>query len=66
MDRTRQMKRNNKLEEEKKYYIERIKEDSAKLHQLKTDAENLEEFAREQYYMKKDDEDIYIIVEEDD
>ncbi|MFP4448731.1 MAG: FtsB family cell division protein [Bacteroidota bacterium] len=66
MDRTRQMKSNNKLEDEKTYYLERIEEDSTKLHQLKTDADNLEEFAREEYYMKKDNEDIYIIVEEED
>ncbi|MFO8233848.1 MAG: septum formation initiator family protein [Bacteroidales bacterium] len=65
VDRVRQMQRNTKLEDEKAYYLDKIEEDSAKLHQLKTDAENLEEFAREQYYMKKDDEDIYIVVEEE-
>ena len=32
---------------------------------LKTNNENLEKFAREQYLMKKDNEDIFIIVEED-
>ena len=64
-DRVRQMKRNDKLEQEKEYYLDKIKEDSTKLHQLKTDIENLEEFAREEYFMKRDNEDIYIIVEED-
>ena len=33
-----------------------------KLHQLKTDDHNLEKFAREQYMMKKSDEDLYIIL----
>jgi cell division protein FtsB len=64
VDRARQLQRNEKLKQEKEYYLDKIKEDSTKLHQLKTDIENLEEFAREEYYMKKDDEDIYIIVED--
>ena len=64
IDRVKQLNRNEKLKKEKAFYIEKIKEDSTKLHQLKTDRENLEEFAREQYYMKKKDEDMYIIVEE--
>jgi cell division protein FtsB len=64
IDRVKQLNRNEKLKKEKAFYIEKIKEDSTKLHQLKTNEENLEEFAREQYYMKKKDEDIYIIVEE--
>ncbi len=66
LDRVHKMQRNNKLTQEKEYYLEKIKKDSTKLHQLKTDEENLEEFAREEYYMKKDNEDIYIIVEEED
>jgi cell division protein FtsB len=64
IDRVKQLNRNEKLKKEKAFYNEKIKEDSTKLHQLKTNEENLEEFAREQYYMKKKDEDIYIIVEE--
>ncbi|MCK7537792.1 MAG: hypothetical protein MZV63_45995 [Marinilabiliales bacterium] len=32
------------------------------LHELKTDNQNLEKFAREQYRMKKPDEDLYIIL----
>ncbi len=64
IDRVKQLNRNENLKKEKAFYIEKIKEDSTKLHQLKTNEENLEEFAREQYYMKKKDEDIFIIVEE--
>ena len=66
IDRVKQLNRNENLKKEKAYYKEKIKQDSTKLHQLKTDEENLEEFAREQYYMKKKDEDIYIIVEEEE
>lgn len=55
----------NRLEQEKTYYIEKISEDSAQLELLKTDKETIERYAREQYLMKKDDEDIFIVVEKD-
>jgi cell division protein FtsB len=51
---------------DKIYYQQRIEEDKRKLRELKTNNENLEKFAREQYYMKKDDEDLFIIVSEED
>ena len=49
------------LERDKNYFIERIKQDSTRLNELKTDNDNLEKFAREQYFMKRDNEDIFII-----
>ena len=54
----------HELEEEKQYYLERIEEDSRRLNELKTDRDNLEKFAREQYFMKKENEDVFVIVEE--
>ena len=54
----------NVMEEQKQYYFEKIKADSARLYQLRTDNENLEKFAREQYLMKRDDEEVFVIVEE--
>ncbi len=51
-------------EAEKEYYLNRIEVDSKKLNELKTNDANLEKFAREQYLMKKPNEDIYLIVEE--
>jgi cell division protein FtsB len=54
----------NQLIEEKNYYLIKIEEDRKRINELKTDADNLEKFAREQYLMKKDDEDIFIIVDE--
>mgnify|MGYP000246937999 CR=1 FL=1 len=66
VDRVRQMNRHEELQEEKKFYLQKIREDSVKLHQLKTSEKNLEEFAREEYYMKKENEDLFIIVEEAD
>lgn len=55
----------NKLEKEKNYYQEKIKSDNKKILELKTNKKNLEKFAREQYLMKKKNEDIYIIINKD-
>jgi cell division protein DivIC len=52
----------HKLKTDREYYMNRIEEDKKKLHELKTDNHNLEKFAREQYHMKKADEDLYIIL----
>ena len=65
IDRVKELNHLRQLEKDKKYYIERIDADSKRLEQLRTNNENLEKFAREQYLMKKDNEDIFIIVEED-
>lgn len=52
-----------KIQHEISYY-KRISSDSQeKMSQLKTDAQSLEKFAREQFLMKKDNEDIFIIEE---
>jgi len=55
----------NQLLEEKDYYMKKIEEDRKRIQELKTNNENLEKFAREQYLMKKDNEDIFIIVDGD-
>lgn len=53
------------LLQQKEYYKGRIKSDRQKLEDLKSGKENLEKFAREQYYMSKPDEDVFIVVEEE-
>lgn len=55
----------SRLEEEQVYYQERIAEIEATEAELFTNEESLEKFAREEYNMKKDDEDLFIIIEED-
>lgn len=60
--RYKEIKNLHKLRSEREYYLKRIEEDKSKLHELKTDNQNLEKFAREQYRMKKPDEDLYIIL----
>lgn len=62
ISRYKDMRELHKLKIDREYYIKRIEEDRRKLHELKTDNHNLEKFAREQYRMKKPDEDIYIIL----
>jgi cell division protein DivIC len=49
------------LEYDKQYFRERIRQDSTRMNELRTDNDNLEKFAREQYLMKRENEDIYII-----
>jgi cell division protein FtsB len=53
----------NSLENEKEYYEEKIVEVEKDHNQLFGDRESLEKFAREKYLMKKESEDIYIVVE---
>jgi cell division protein FtsB len=52
------------LEDQVDFYKHKIEADKRKLYELQTNDENLEKFAREQFFMKKADEDIYVIVEE--
>ena len=62
VDRYRDMRALRKLESDREYYGARIEEERRKLNELRTSNDNLEKFAREQYYMKEPDEDIFIIV----
>lgn len=62
ISRVREIQTRNRLEREKEYYMGRIEEDRRKLNELRTSNENLEKYAREQYRMKKPDEDLFIIV----
>jgi len=50
----------NKLKNEKKYYKTQIKQDKELINKLKNNTE-LEKFAREEYHMKKENEEIYLI-----
>ncbi len=48
----------------KEYYEQKIAEVKQKKQELLTNQQSLEKFAREQYMMKKDDEDLFVIVPE--
>ena len=49
-----------KLEQEYQYYLDKIHLDKEEIKKLKQDSIYLEKFAREKYYMKKNDEDVFI------
>ena len=53
-----------KLEKQKEFLKEEIAKDKEVMDRL-SDPEELEKFAREQYYLKKKDEEIFIIEYED-
>ncbi len=53
----------NALSAEKQYYIDKIHSDSTMNSELQTNDNNLEKFAREQYFMKAPAEDVFEIVE---
>ncbi len=65
IDRVKYLNTLHEMKDEKQYYLERIDEDSRRLNELKTDRDNLEKFAREEYFMKKENEDVFVIVEEE-
>lgn len=52
------------LQKEKKYYESEIEKNKAALHDLMTNRFNLEKYGRENYYMKKDNEEIFVIIKE--
>lgn len=53
------------LENNKKYYQEEIRKDGENI-KLLNNPDQIEKYAREKYYMKRDSEDIYIIEFEGD
>ena len=53
------------MRSQKEYYQEQIMLDSTALHILETDKEALERYAREKYLMKRDNEDVYLVIEDD-
>lgn len=53
------------LEAEQQFYETEVAELSQRLHDLDGNLEEIERIAREKYQMKRDNEDIYIIVRED-
>lgn len=52
----------NKLEADKSYFVEGIEQNKKDMQELMSDPEHLEKYAREHYLMKKDDEDIFLIL----
>ncbi len=58
-------KKLNKLEKDRIYYVEEVKKNEEDMKNLMTNPKNLEKFGREKYLMKKDNEEVFVIVKED-
>ncbi len=52
------------LRDKKAYYLNEIEKDRKATYELNTNMKTLEKFAREKYLLKKDNEDIFLIVKE--
>ena len=63
IQRWKSAKKIEQMEEELEYYRTEIKATKQKTNELQSEDENLEKFAREQYRMKKENEDLFIIKE---
>jgi len=51
------------LRKEKKYYQDEIKVTRSRLDELLSDSKSLEKFAREQHLMKRENEDIWLVID---
>lgn len=54
----------NKLQQEKDFYEKEIADVKKNLDELNTNLNTAEKFAREKYFMKKDNEDVFVIIRE--
>lgn len=50
------------LEVDKEYYLKEIARNKEDMKELMSDPEHLEKYARERYLMKKDNEDIFLVL----
>lgn len=53
-----------RMEEQKEWYSAEIERTKEQLNELSSNKELLEKFARERYLMKRDNEDIFVLVPE--
>jgi len=61
----KKQKKLGELEHQKAYYTQKIEEVEKDREELLSNEELLEKFAREKYLMKKESEDLYILVAEE-
>ena len=54
-----------KVKTEHAYYLKQIDDANRQYKELFTNDKNLEKFAREKYLMKRDDEDVFVIVKKE-
>jgi cell division protein FtsB len=64
-DRAKLSSRINQLKKQKHHYEVEIEQNQRKLNEIQESPESLEKFAREQYLMKKKNEDIFVVIEKE-
>ena len=50
------------VQQDKAYFVNEVKKNRTDLQELTGNPESLEKFAREKYLMKKDNEDVFVLV----
>ena len=63
MTRNRLQEKLDGLNVEKQFFLDEIRKDSTLTQQLISDSAQLEKYAREHYLMKKENEDLYVVIE---
>jgi len=53
----------NSLKQEKRFFQEELKKDSILSQKLVSDSSAIEKYARENYLMKKDKEDVFLVID---
>ncbi len=56
----------HRYQKEKQFYIQQIAADSEATYDLMSDSTHLEKFARERYFMKKDSEDVFLMIKKEE
>jgi cell division protein FtsB len=56
----------NDLAAKKAYYQTEISKNEKAIHSLENDSTQVEKFAREKYFMKKDNEEVFVIIREEE
>jgi cell division protein FtsB len=63
LNRMKHKEKLNTLKQEKKFYLDEIRNDSVLSQKLLLDTNEIEKFAREHYLMKKDKEDVFLVID---
>ena len=66
IDQYKLLRQYDKVQAEHAYYVKQIEDARKQYNELFTNDKNLEKFAREKYLMKRDDEDVFVIVKPGD
>jgi cell division protein DivIC len=63
LNRMKHKEKLNSIKQEKKFYLDEIRQDSVLSQKLLSDTSEIEKFAREHYLMKKEKEDVFLVID---